>query len=113
MKLLLLIAIALTLQAKHLNKESYYQNLFCEKMGGEKEVILNDRTRVDCLTDDYAIEVEFPEKWAESIGQSLYYGLKTKRQAGVYLIIESESDNKYLDRLNRVADKYFIKVWIK
>ena len=113
MKLLLILLLGIALQAKHTHKESYYQNIFCDKMGGKAEVVLKDRTRIDCLTDKYAIEVDFANKWAESIGQSLHYGLMTKRQSGVYLIIEDEKDFRYLDRLNRVVDKYDIKVWTK
>lgn len=30
---------------------------------------LPNGTYVDCLTDDYAIEVDFSNKWAEAIGQ--------------------------------------------
>ena len=28
---------------------------------------------MDCLTDECIIEVDFSNKWARSIGQSLYY----------------------------------------
>ena len=72
MKLLLILLLGIALQAKNLHKESYYQNIFCDKMGGKTEVVLKDRTRIDCLTDKYAIEVDFANKWAESIGQSLH-----------------------------------------
>ena len=77
------------------------------------EYVLPDKTRVDCLTDEYAIEVEFAEKWAESIGQSLYYSLVTGKKAGVYLIIEKESEVRFLNRLFLVAKSFKIKVLIK
>ena len=39
-------------------------------------------TSIDCLTSDYTVEFDFAPKWAESMGQSLYYAnmtnLKTK-----------------------------------
>lgn len=41
------------------------------------EYVLPDRTRVDCLTDEYAIEIEFAENWAESIGQAMYSQIGT------------------------------------
>ena len=59
-----------------------------------------------------AIEFDFAQKWAESIGQSLYYGLCTGKNSGIVLIMENpQKDIKYLNRLNEVAKKYNIKVW--
>lgn len=52
------------------------------------EYKLEDNTRVDCLTPDYAVEFDFASKWAESIGQSLYYAQKTKRKPAVVLIMQ-------------------------
>ena len=76
------------------------------------EYQLNDKTRVDCLTNLYAVEFDFANKWAECIGQSLYYGLKTNRQPACVLIMErGEKDLKYLKRLRRVAYKKGIKTF--
>lgn len=58
------------------------------------------------------IEFDFAPKWAESIGQALYYGLMTGKQPGVELIMEKEGDGRYLERLNALADGHNIKVWI-
>ncbi|MFC2073874.1 hypothetical protein ACFLR3_01340, partial [Campylobacterota bacterium] len=85
---LLYALIVLSLQAKHLYKEKVYQEHFCNKFGGVTEYRLKDKTRVDCLLDEYAIEVDFASKWAESIGQSLYYASQTSRKAAVLLIME-------------------------
>ena len=91
--------------------EAYYQVQFCEKVNGITEFILPDRTRVDCLTDDYAIEVDWAKKWAESIGQSLFYADMTDKKAGVALIV-GEKDQRYLKRINSIARKVKIKVFI-
>ena len=112
LKYTLLIALTLSLQAKHKHPESYYRDILCASLQGKSEYYLPDKTRVDCLTDFYAIEVDFSEKWAESIGQSLHYGLMTGRKPAVYLIIESNSDLKHLNRLINIADKHGIKVLI-
>ena len=94
----------------HLEKE--YQNQWCKTNNGETEVRLQDKTRIDCLTDKYAIEFDFASKWAESIGQALYYASSTGKEAGIVLIIENpEKDLKYLKRLKNVTEKYNIKVW--
>lgn len=68
------------------------------------EYKLNDKTRVDCLTKDLAVEVDFAPKWAECVGQALYYGKMTNKQPACVLIMErGEKDLKYLKRLRRAA----------
>ena len=107
---LLLFAVT-TANAKHLKPEREYQTAWCNQVSGVTEYRLPDRTRVDCLTDGYAIEFDFAPKWAESIGQALYYGIRTDRQAGVVLIMEKETDERYLQRLLPVAQQHGITVW--
>jgi len=81
-------------------------------MNGVTEFVLSDKTRVDCLTSTYAIEVDFASKWAESVGQSLHYGFMTDKKSGVLLIMEKGGhDRKYLNRLVNVADEVGITVW--
>ncbi len=105
--------LSLSLYAKHLNKEKVYQEHFCNHLGGVMEYRLSDKTRVDCLLDEYAIEVDFAPKWAESIGQSLYYASQTSRKAAVLLIIEDiEKDQKYLRRLENVSKQHNIDIWV-
>ena len=50
------------------------------------EYRLSNGARVDCLSPDYAIEVDWTEKWAEAIGQALYYAAETDRKPAVILI---------------------------
>lgn len=98
--------------AEHLFKERDYQKPWCERQGGILEYVLDDGARIDCLLPDYAVEFDFSNKWAESIGQALYYAIKTNRQAGVVLIMENpKKDKRHLMRLKTVADKYNIKIW--
>ncbi|MDD5399995.1 MAG: hypothetical protein PHQ93_02270 [Sulfurimonas sp.] len=89
--------------------EKYYQTKMCNEFGGKTEYILFDKTRVDCLTDEYAIEVDFAKKWAEGIGQSLYYAEITKKKPAIALIV-GDGDEKYLNRVKTVADKFDIKI---
>ncbi len=91
--------------------EKYYQKIFCKKQNGRIEVVLDDRTRVDCLTATHAVEVDWADKWAEGIGQALYYGLKTHKRPAVALIVGTK-DQRHLKRLNIVAKKHNIKVYI-
>ena len=76
------------------------------------EYVLKDRTRVDCLTDTYAIEVDFAKKWAESIGQSLYYAKMTEREPAIPIILDIKKDQRYLKRLNLIAKEYDIRVFV-
>lgn len=106
------IILCLPVQAKRLYAEKEYQNKWCNAHNGIQEYKLNDKARVDCLTDTYAVEFDFANKWAECIGQSQYYGLKTGRQAACVLIMENgEKDLRYLKRLRKVAYKKGIRTF--
>lgn len=97
----------------HIHRERYYQERWCAARQGQAEYRLPDGTRVDCLTRTHAIEVDFAEKWAESIGQALYYALKTSKKPGVALIMERPvKDQRYLERLRAVAGQAGIETWI-
>lgn len=109
--LALFVALYGTAYAAHDHKEKEYQNAWCAKESGVTEYVLDDLARVDCLTDEYAIEFDFAPKWAEAIGQALYYSIKTGKKPGVVLIKKTE-EPKNEQRLKTVADRYGIKVWI-
>ncbi len=53
---------------------------------------LPNDTYVDCLTDEYAIEVDFSNKWAEAIGQSLMYAAELERLPGIILVCRRDTD---------------------
>lgn len=101
----LLLAPALS---EHLYPEKYYQEKFCY---GQTEFVLPDKTRVDCLTRDYAVEVDFASKWAECIGQSLYYAEMTNKKPACVLIIEDNKDYKHLYKLKKINKKHNITTW--
>ena len=115
-RLLFLLLISLQFMGcSHTTKkynERHYQTQLCNELDGEMEFVLEDRTRVDCLTNEYAIEVDFAKKWAESIGQSLHYAHMTGKKPAVGLIIDSRKDKRYLKRLKSIANKYGIEVII-
>ncbi len=98
-------------QKKH--PERWYQEKWCAANNGRVEVVLPDRTRVDCLTDEYAIEFDFARKFFEGISQALYYGMMTGKRPGLVLIVGPRGQ-KYLDRLNAVINYYKlpIRVWV-
>lgn len=92
--------------------EKDYQIPWCAEHNGELEVVLDDGARVDCLTAIHAVEFDFAHKWAESIGQSLYYAIKTGKKPGVVLIMDTKTDKRYFARLKEVARRHGITVWI-
>jgi len=90
------VSIARSVEARE-HPEKWYQDTFC---CCEKEVVLPDKTRVDCLTATHAIEYDFADKWAEAMGQALYYGCKTGKKPGVYLILEDPKNEwRYVQRV--------------
>ena len=66
---------------------------------------------MDCITKSYAVEFDFAPKWAEAVGQSLYYSKMTGKQAAIILILEKESDFKYFERAKTLADENNIRLW--
>jgi len=71
-----------------------------------------DGTRCDILTDTHAIEVDFADKWAEAIGQSLNYAMQTGKKAGIVLVLKDKGDEKHLGRLREMARHYSMDVEI-
>ena len=90
--------------------EAYYVNQWCTSDFGRKEAVLWDLTRVDCLAKDYAIEFDFARKWAEAVGQSLYYSKMTGKKPAIALILTSITDYRYLKRIERLDND--IKVFL-
>jgi hypothetical protein len=84
--------------------EADYVEAYCPQWGGEIEHILEDRTRVDCLTDTHAIEFDWCKKWAEAIGQALYYSKMTGR-APVVVLICKPSEKRFVDRFKLATPK--------
>jgi len=72
----------------HKHSESSYQHAWCSMHQGIEEFENKDKTRVDCLTSTHAVEFDFANKWAESIGQALHYQRMTGKRAKVVLILE-------------------------
>lgn len=110
-QLLITFFILVTLPQYSLAKkyEKGYQADWC-KGKGVTEYVLPDKTRVDCLTDTHAIEFDFAKKWAEAIGQALYYSFQTGKRGGVVLILKGKNDYKHWIKLNSVIDHYQLPI---
>jgi hypothetical protein len=73
MKILIIALSLLCSLPNYLFSQKYekdFRNLIHQKLGGQKEVTVSGG-RVDILTDEYAIEVDFAKKWKESISGSI------------------------------------------
>jgi len=108
---LALLLLATTAHAKHLHPEKIYQNEWCNKFSGQQEYRLEDNTRVDCLTKNYAVEFDFAAKWAECLGQALHYANLADKRPACVLIIEHGKDWKHYKKLRRTAKKHAVKIW--
>lgn len=109
--LFLCLFTVVPVNAKHVHSEKYYQELWCNEHHGVMEYKLDDHTRVDCLTEEHAIEFDFGSKWAEAIGQALHYSYKTGKKAGIVLILEQPKDDVYYNRIVPLCEKYNITLW--
>ena len=93
---------------KHKHHEASYQRAWCLMQNGVEEYENKDKTRVDCLTATHAVEFDFANKWAESIGQALHYQKMTGKRAKVVLILEKPKKQmvyfKRVEALSRIYD---------
>jgi len=105
---LTIILHAAAASAGHIYKESAYRDAWCR---GKTEVVLPDGTRADCLTSNYAVEVEFAPKWQQAIGQSLNYADQTGKRPAILMIIERDKDWRYFRKCRRTAAKNGISLW--
>lgn len=95
-------------------RELDWSKYLAEQLDGEAEHRLPDGARVDVLqrTTSHTItwEVEWVDKWPESIGQALFYSLsvdagEAERPVlpGVYLLLRGNHDEDYLQCLAVVS----------
>lgn len=110
LSLLLLLSLMLCSFHARAASEAWYQQVWCDGMGGKAEAELPSGQRVDCLTDTHAVEMDFAHKWTEAIGQSLQYALQTGRKPAVVLILESPGDTRHLALARRVIAHYKLPV---
>lgn len=103
--------------AARLHPEDHYNRTWCaEQLGVDEcpdsacEVVQVDRTRVDCLLPDYAVEADFAAKWYEGLGQAVHYARLTGLRPGVLLIIERRADCRHVERARASVGR--VSAWI-
>jgi len=68
--------------------ERWHAKELAAKYAADTEVQLRDGTFCDLLSDELAIEVDWPRKWAEAVGQSLWYARLTGRKPAIILLLK-------------------------
>ena len=97
----------------HPHNESSYQHAYVLMYNGIEEYELPDKTKVDLLTDKYAIEFDFANKKYEAVGQALHYGMMTGKIPKVVLILDNKYKDKqmiYYERIKKIGEVYNFEV---
>jgi len=82
---------------------------------GQAEVSVSNG-RVDVLTSDLAIEVDFVAKWHEGIGQAAHYGVATGKRPALALVLRHsqwpirDEQISLLRQIDRVCQEQRIKL---
>jgi len=107
--LFLLVLTHSNVNAALKKNEAYYQEILCNDLNGIIEYRLPDRSRVDCLTFEYAIEVDFDKKPYECAAQALYYAIMTNRKPACAFITDKKESTQ-INKLEVLAKAYNIKI---
>ncbi len=71
--------------------EKSFVQMLAHEYGADSEVRLWDGTRADLVGESWVAEVDFEEKWAEAIGQALYYGLVCGKKPRIILLVKKST----------------------
>ena len=107
-----LLALLLLLPLLIHSAERDVNQAWCSSVGGVDEFRTKDGTYVDCLTDEYAIEAEYDNKWKEGIGQALHYAESTNRKAAILFIKRAKTKKDYYNEMMRVINRYDLPIKI-
>lgn len=93
--------------------EKEYGRDWAAAHNGQVNVRSRDGTRCDVLTPTHAVEVTFASQWQDAVGRTLYQAMQLNKHAGVVLIMESEKDDVYRQRLDTMITVFNlpIDVW--
>ncbi len=81
-------------------------------LGGVPEVRTFDGSRVDVLTERYAIEVDWVKNWKTGPAQAVLYGAQLGREPAVILLTRGKpSEERYLHRAHTVCARIGVACW--
>ena len=85
-----------------------------EKYQAEAEVRLWNGVRVDLINEEYAIEADWPHKWAEAVGQALYYAEMTEKKPAIILLVTNMTKEvRHCEKCLLVCRRNGIKLYIE
>ena len=86
--------------------------MYCEELSGKVNYTLEDKSKVDCLTDTHAYEVDWADgmKVYEAIGQSLYYASQTNKKPGIILLIRRNNSEKHIRKVKEVINFFELDI---
>ena len=70
--------------------EADFQGWLCSGFG--QEVATGNQTSADCVIQGHAVEIDWSGKWAEAIGQSLFYAQALDLPPAVVLVCKPGSN---------------------
>lgn len=85
------------------DRETVWSAWIARELGGVAEHRCFDGSRVDVLTDQFAVEVEWVSKWEQAIGQAALYAELTGREPAVLVLYRDMSDAEQEDGLRCVV----------
>lgn len=70
--------------------------------------------RIDIHFTWHAVEIDWSFKWAEGIGQALFYGLQTRSKAVVLLLLDADAGKQHVANAKLVAKNNTppLQVWV-
>ena len=93
--------------------ENDWQTAFNDLVLRGKEESVTALGRVDILTEEYAVEIDYARNYREGIRQALQYAGETGRRPGIALIIDGKGDSFYnLIQAKIICNKEKIKFWL-
>ncbi len=96
--------------AQRSSSEKDIARIWCLAREGKNEFRTKYGTYVDCLTPQYAVEVEYDKNWKEAIGQSLHYAEATGKNPAILLIKRKSSNKDYYIELSNVITRYQLPI---
>lgn len=112
MRPLLAIALLLVSSVAFAQTEADHCRRLAPQYHAQSEVRMWDGTRVDLLNDEYAFEVDFARKWAEGVGQAVYYGQLTGKKPGLILLAQ-KNEARFVYRAQTTAARAGVKVFVE
>lgn len=93
--------------------EPYWSERWCDRVGGEAEVVMDSGHRVDCIVGGYVVEAGFAKHYRADIGQALDYGEQTGSRPGLLLLVKDTKDREGAGRARAIIREYRlpIRVW--